>query len=156
MSERFDSPAAHESAVPAVPIWAMPRAPVDSDVEAAWMAGSALNSLDNLMRSDAPWLGAWRHRLALKAAAAAVQLAGRREAESDLRDAWLLRQPDDDPGPAGNVFAAWRHLVGRSSAPDAETIVAVARLSGLGTAIDGDALAGLVEDCPAAPAPLAA
>jgi hypothetical protein len=156
MNERFDSPAAHPSAVSAVPVWAMPRAPVDSDVEAAWMAGSALNSLDNLMRSDAPWLGAWRHRLALKAAAAIVQLVGRREAESDLRDAWLLRQPGDDPGPAGNVLAAWRRLAGRSGLPDAETIAAVARLSGLGTAVDSDAVVALVEEGPAAPAPLAA
>jgi len=52
--------------VPRVPAWAAPRGPVVSDVEAAWMAGSALNSLDNLVRSDAPWLGAWRQRLALK------------------------------------------------------------------------------------------
>lgn len=120
------------------------------------MAGGALNSLDNLVRSDAPWLGAWRHRLALKAASAAVKLIGRREDESALRDAWLLRWPGDDPGPAGNVLLAWRRLAGRSSAPEAETLAAVAQLIGLGAAIDGDALVRLLEDLPAAPAPLIA
>src|SRR5690606_35871037 len=86
--------------VPRVPAWAVPRAPVDSDVEAAYMAGSGLNSLDNLVRSDAPWLGAWRHRLALKAAAAVARLMRRTEDESALRDAWYLRQPGDAFGPA--------------------------------------------------------
>lgn len=142
--------------VPRVPAWAMPRARVEDAVEAAFMAGSALNSLDNLVRSETPWLGAWRHRLALKAAAAAVKLIGRREVESELRDAWLLRQPGDDLGPAGNVVLAWRRLVGRSSTPEAETIAAVTQLLGLGTVIDSDALLELVEQLPAAPAPLAA
>ena len=63
--------------VPRVPPWAVPNGPIDSDVEAAWMAGSALNSLDNVARSDAPCLGAWRQRLALKAAVAIAKLMRR-------------------------------------------------------------------------------
>src|SRR5690606_18193243 len=107
-------------------------------------------------RSDAAWLGAWRHRMALKGAAAVVRLMGRRESESDLRDAWLLRTPGDDPGPAGNVLAAWRRLAGRSSAPGAASLASVAQQLGLGAGIDIDALAELVEAVPAGPAPLAA
>lgn len=142
--------------LPAVPVWATPRAPVKDDLEAAWLAGSALNSLDNLVRCDAPWLGAWRHRLALKAATAAVKLIGRREDEAALRDALLLRQPNDDPGPAGNVLIGWRRLVGRSSAPETETFATVVQLLGLGTSINSDVLVDLRKGVPSVPAPLAA
>lgn len=113
-------------AVPRVPAWATPRGPVQSDVDAAYMAGSALNSLDNLARSDAPWLGAWRQRLALKAAAATVRLMRRTEDESALRDVWYLRQPGEEPGPAGNVLAAWRELAGRRLPPSAEDFRSIA------------------------------
>lgn len=78
------------------------------------MAGSALNTLDNLVQAAPVWSGAWRHRLALKAASACMTLIGRSEDEAALRDAWLLRQPGDEAGPAGNVLAAWRRLAGHS------------------------------------------
>ncbi|MGO4408378.1 DUF1403 family protein [Bosea sp. RAF48] len=110
-------PASTPSAVwrpPAVPGWAVPRGLVTSDVEAAFLAGSALNSLDHLVRAAPPWAGAWRQRLALKSAAEAVVLAGRTETETQLRDAWLLRMPGADPGPAGNLLAAWKSLAERS------------------------------------------
>ncbi|WP_295807606.1 DUF1403 family protein [uncultured Nitratireductor sp.] len=144
--------------VPRVPAWAVPRAAVDSDVEAAYMAGSALNSLDNLVRSDGPWLGAWRQRLALKASAASVKLMRRTEDESALRDAWFLRQPGDDPGPAGNVLSAWRKLAGRSLPLSVEDLQSVAELLG---ATWSDAFAGRIEDIAgdvrsSAPAPLIA
>lgn len=44
-------------------------------------AGIALKSLDDLVRSAPVWAGCWRSRLALKRAAAAVRLMGRREDE---------------------------------------------------------------------------
>ncbi|EXL07918.1 DUF1403 family protein [Aquamicrobium defluvii] len=144
--------------VPRVPAWAVPRGSVDSDVEAAYMAGSALNSLDNLVRSDAPWLGAWRHRLALKAAAATTKLMRRTEDESALRDAWYLRQPGDAFGPAGNVLLAWRKLAGRILPPTPEDLQSVAELLGI-TWSDafGDCLEELAADMrAAAPAPLIA
>lgn len=118
-------------AVPRVSAWAVPRGPVDSEVEAAFMAGSALNSLDNLVRSQAPWLGAWRQRLALKAAAASVKLVRRTEDESQLRDGWVLRQPGDAFGPAGNVLLAWRKLAGRSLPFPTEELRTVADLLGI-------------------------
>ncbi|MCB1546982.1 MAG: DUF1403 family protein [Hyphomicrobiaceae bacterium] len=144
--------------VPRVPAWAVPRGPVDSDVEAAWMAGSALNSLDNLVRSDAPWHGAWRQRLALKAATATVKLMRRTEGESALRDAWYLRQTGDEPGPAGNVLLAWRKLAGRSMPPSIEDLQSVADLLGIFWA---DSFADYLEELAAdvrtgAPAPLVA
>lgn len=95
------------------------------------MAGSALNSLDNIARSDAPWLGAWRQRLALKAAAETVKLMRRTENESALRDAWYLRQPADDPGPSGNVLSAWRKLAGRSLPTQAEDLQSITDLLGV-------------------------
>lgn len=116
---------------PAVPGWAIPRRPVTSDAEAAFMAGSALNSLDNLARANPPWAGAWRQRLALKCAAAAVSLAGRTEDEAALRDAWHLRQPGDAPGPAGAILAAWRGLASRSPTVDAATVRSAADLLGI-------------------------
>lgn len=95
------------------------------------MAGAALNSLDNLVRAEAAWTGAWRQRLALKCAAAAVALAGRAEDEAALRDAWHLRAAGADPGPAGNVLAAWKRLAGRSPAVGPDALRSMAGLLGL-------------------------
>jgi len=78
------------------------------------MAGSALTALDTLVRSNPPWLGAWRQRLALKAAAATVTLLRRTEDESVLRDGWALRRPGEALGPAGAVHAAWHRLASRT------------------------------------------
>ena len=79
------------------------------DVAAAgFAAGAALATLDPLVRNPAPWAGAWRRRLALKAAAAALAAEGRKEDEAALRDAVLLAARDADPGPAGRVYQAWR------------------------------------------------
>jgi hypothetical protein len=57
-----------------------------------------------------PFAGAWRRRLALKAAAASARIARRGEDEATLRDAFLLRHGGDDPGPAGRMLVAWRGL----------------------------------------------
>lgn len=144
--------------VPRVPAWAVPSAPVGGDAEAAYMAGAALSSLDGLVRSGAPWLGAWRQRLALKAAAATVKLLRRTEDEAALRDAWYLRRPGDDPGPAGNVLSAWRSLAGRTVPPAAADLRSIAVLLGAGWP-DGeeDLVARIGEDLRAgAPAPLPA
>lgn len=73
-------------------------------------AGAALAMLDPLARSDAPVGTLWRRRLALSAATAVCALDGRREGEAQLRDAWALRRPGDDPGPAGRMLDGWRCL----------------------------------------------
>lgn len=98
--------------VPAIPAWAA-RGGGATEQDCAFSAGAALAALDVLQRSGAPWLGAWRRRQALKCAVEGVRLIGRNEDEAALRDAWLLRRPQDDPGPAGNVYAAWRDLTAK-------------------------------------------
>jgi hypothetical protein len=141
-----------------VPSWALPGGPADRDTDAAFCAGAALNSLDFFVRSEPVFSGAWRQRLALKCAAAAVRLAGRSEDEAALRDAWYLRPAGSDPGPAGNLLAAWRQLTARSPAIDSARLGEVVDLLGmrwddgfadLPGAIDG--MAG-----PGRPAPFAA
>ena len=56
---------------PPLPGWTRPDAPV-TDIAAAFQAGAARAALDARARADAraaPFAGAWRRRLALKAAA---------------------------------------------------------------------------------------
>lgn len=122
MESRFDLLPSTPPAVPKVPVWARPRGEVQRDVDAAYLAGAALNSLDNLVRSEPVWAGVWRQRLALKSAAAATRLLGRKEEEGALRDAHFFRAPGDDPGPAGNLLLAWRRLAGRSTSLNEETV----------------------------------
>lgn len=112
--------------VPKVPVWARPRGHVLQDADAAYLAGSALNTLDNLVRQDFSWAGVWRQRLALRSAAAAVQLSGRREDQSALRDSHYLRAPGDDPGPAGHLLLAWRRLATRTGSCDVEIVRPIA------------------------------
>jgi hypothetical protein len=80
--------------------------------EAAFRAGAALAMLDCRVRDvrGVPFAGAWRRRLALKAAVASVRITRRGEDEAMLRDALLLRHGGDDPGPAGRLLVAWRGL----------------------------------------------
>jgi len=129
---RQPAPASQASfSIPRVPAWATPRARSGDPVEGAFMAGSALNTLDNLVQAEPQWSGAWRHRLALKAASACMKLIGRTEDEAALRDAWLLRQPGDAPGPAGNVLAAWRRQASRSLPLGVEDLQTAAALLGV-------------------------
>lgn len=116
---------------PRVPAWALPGGPLDHDTDAAFCAGAALNSLDFFVRSEPAFAGAWRQRLALKCAVAAVRLAGRSEDEAALRDAWYLRPADGDPGPAGSLLAAWRQLASRQPVIDVERLADVVDLLGL-------------------------
>jgi hypothetical protein len=113
-------------ASPLSPGWAAPRSPVLSTADAAFLAGAALNSLDQIVRAAPVWLGAWRQRLALKAAAAAVRRIGLREDEAQLRDAWHLRSLGGDPGPAGRVYGAWRLLASRSLVVDGKDLKTIA------------------------------
>jgi hypothetical protein len=119
-------------AVPAIPGWALPRGPVTDPAEAAFLAGAALTSLDNLVRANPPWAGAWRARQALSCAAAAARHTGRTEDEAALRDAWMLRPADGDPGPAGRLLAAWRRLAERSPGVDAATLQSMCARLGIG------------------------
>lgn len=88
----------------ALPSWTLPRGREPDEIAAAFGAGIALKSLDDLVRSAPVWAGCWRSRQALKCAAAAVRLIGRNEDEAALRDAVLLTAVGGDPGPAGKLF----------------------------------------------------
>ena len=56
----------------AFPAWARAQNPPETEAEAGFLAGAALARLDAIVRENPPWAGAWRRRLALRAAAASV------------------------------------------------------------------------------------
>ena len=122
-----------ESAVclPQIPGWALARRSDLTEVDAAFAAGIALKSLDDLVRSAPGWAGCWRSRQALKCAAVAARLMGRNEDQSGLRDAVLLTATGDDPGPDGKMFLAFKRLAGRKPAVSTKTIADLADLMGL-------------------------
>lgn len=146
--------------MPTVPGWARAPQSVADLAEAAFCAGAALQTLDQLVRSEPAWAGAWRHRLALKCAASACRQAGRSEDEAPLRDAWLLRKADEDPGPAGNILWAFRQMAVRAPAIDVASLAVVVEKLGLrwdeGFAALPDAVDDLVRNGPAAPFAVAA
>jgi hypothetical protein len=121
-----------------VPAWARPRAPLLELTDAAFCAGAALATLDAVVRAEALHAGVWRQRLALSAAAACMGLIGRGEDEAMLRDAWCLRRPGDDPGPAGRVLGAWRRQVQRSARIDPATVAGT--VAELGASVDVEAI----------------
>lgn len=158
MKSRPDLPSAESYPLPRFPVWARPRGEVQREVDAAYLAGAALTSLDNLARSDLVYGGLWRNRLALRSAGAAARLTGRREEEAALRDGHFFRAPGDDPGPAGKLLLAWRRLAGRSTALDEETVRPVAELLDVTWNADLVELLANAEDLAASsrPAPLLA
>lgn len=113
-----------------LPSWARPRVHDFTEVDAAFAAGIALKSLDDLVRSDPPWLGCWRDRLALKSAAVAARTLGRCEEENTIRDAVLLTAAGDDPGPAGKLFLAARKLARQSGTTPRHSLRSSARCRG--------------------------
>ena len=116
---------------PRLPSWALLRGRDISESDAAFAAGIALKSLDDLIRADPPWLGCWRDRLSLKSAAVSATMLGRNEEEAAIRDAVLLTAPGDDPGPAGRLFLATRMLTRRSGSVTTSLVKEIADLFGL-------------------------
>lgn len=135
MLRRMDSrPPAKESPQmwsPRLPAWALTRGRDLTESDAAFVAGIALKSLDDLLRVDPPWLGCWRDRLALKSAAVAAKMVGRNEEEHALRDALLLTAAGGDPGPAGKLFFATRMLTRRSGTITTPFVQELAALFGI-------------------------
>lgn len=141
-----------------LPAWALARGRDLTEVDAAFSAGVALKSLDDLVRSAPVLAGCWRARLALKCAATAVRLMGRNEDEYALRDALLLTATGDDPGPAGKVFLAYKRLASRKPNFSSKAVAELADLLGLSW---DDRLAAAVDHADGAlqtgrPAPFAA
>lgn len=114
-----------------LPAWASPNGCDVTEADAAFVAGIALKSLDDLVRSQPVWAGCWRSRQALKCAAAAVRLMGRNEDEHALRDALLLTAAGDDPGPAGKVFLAFKRFSARNPGFSSKHVAELADLLGL-------------------------
>ncbi len=100
-----------------LPSWALARGRDIDESDAAFAAGIALKSLDDLICADPQWIGCWRDRLALKSAVVVAKMLGRNEEEDALRDAVLLTPADGDPGPAGKLFLATRMLARRAAMP---------------------------------------
>ncbi|AQZ53649.1 DUF1403 family protein [Martelella mediterranea] len=141
--DSYAAPPARTAATTApLPAWTRPRGPQLSEADAAFSAGIALKSLDDLVRSEPVWAGCWRERQALKCAAAAVRLTGRGEDEAALRDAVLLTAAGDDPGPAGTMFLAYKRLVARKPGFSVKQVEELADLMGIAW---NDDLASILE-----------
>lgn len=130
VSHRFPSSVSTPS-LPQIPGWALPRGGAASELDAAFVSGIALKSLDDFVRSQPVSAGCWRSRQALKCAAVAVQLMGRKEDEAALRDAVLLTAAGDDPGPAGRVLWAYKRLATRKPGFSTKGVLELADLLGL-------------------------
>jgi hypothetical protein len=131
MDSPVASPVSAPALIPALPGWTLPRGREPDEFSAAFAAGIALKSLDDIVRSAPVWAGCWRARQALKCAAVAVRLMGRSEDEPALRDALLLTAAGDDPGPAGKVFLATKRLATRKPAFSSKSVAEFADLLGL-------------------------
>lgn len=145
--------AAPAEAIQGPPVWLQQdRLPLTAD-DAQFRAGAALSALDGILRREPHWAPLLRRRLALSAAASCIQLQGRREAETALRDAMLLTRPGDDVGPAGRIHLAWRMLATRRVEDfDAMRLMEIADLFGL--RVDrrlGETMQGLVADTASSP-----
>lgn len=101
--------------LPPFPAWARARAMSVDVSDAAFVSGAAIGALHPIALGSEPLGLLLRKRLALKNAAAIVRLEGRKEDEAELRDAWMLRRPGDDPGPAGRTLDLWRRLAERQA-----------------------------------------
>ncbi|MFC4227686.1 DUF1403 family protein [Hoeflea alexandrii] len=128
-----------------LPGWSQARGRDVSEADAAFGAGIALKSLDDLVQLDPAWAGCWRSRQALKCAAVAARLMGRTEDEHALRDAVLLTAPGDDPGPAGKLFFATKRSPGRSGGVTTTFVKELADLLATGWDEDLAAIPDLVD-----------
>ncbi|RMI14991.1 DUF1403 family protein [Sinorhizobium meliloti] len=128
MNSRIAPPPSISPSLPQLPGWTLSRGREPSELDTAFAAGIALKSLDDLVRSTPAWTGCWRARQALKCAAAAVRLMGRNEDEHALRDALLLTAADDDPGPAGRAFLAFKRLSARKPGFSSKSVAEFAEL----------------------------
>lgn len=114
-----------------IPVWASDKKTAATEADAAFLAGSALNSLDSFIKENHAWSGCWRSRLALRCAISANQMLGRDADEAALRDAVLMCRPGDNAGPAGNVLLATRMLKVRMDFISTKALQAVTDLFSL-------------------------
>lgn len=79
--------------------------------DAAFRSGWALAGISACLQKDGVPFALWRERLALFAAEATLALSGQPVRAADLRDSLHLARPQDNPGPAGEVYRSWRRAV---------------------------------------------
>jgi Protein of unknown function (DUF1403) len=122
-----------------LPRWIIARtgsktAAADDPVPAALAEGAALFALDQIMRTDAAWLGVLRMRLAIRAGVVTRKLMRLNADEADLRDAVHLTRAGDDPGPAGRLHQLWRLFASRPTRLATQTIDTLGAAVGSGDA----------------------
>lgn len=158
MDSRLTLPLAFALPPPRLPGWALPRGRAPDERDAAFAAGIALKSLDDLVCSKPAWAGCWRARQALTCAAVAARLTGRGADEHALRDARLLTAAGGDPGPAGRLLLAFERLATQKTAFSAKAVAEFADLLGLAWDDRLAAALGHADDAlqSARPAPFAA
>ncbi|MFG6638109.1 DUF1403 family protein [Sulfitobacter sp. 1A12126] len=98
--------------LPRMPKW-VTSAHAATPEDVAFLSGAALNHLHLVLGREEMPQALLRDRLALRAAAACVAFSGRPERAGELRDAVHLLRPGDLPGPAGEIYLAWRRAVER-------------------------------------------
>ena len=99
--------------LPQMPSWVTSARPETLE-DVAFLSGAALNHLHLVLKQQDVPQTLLRERLALRAAEACVAHAGRPERAADLRDAVGFLLAGDSPGPAGEVYLAWRRAIGRA------------------------------------------
>jgi Protein of unknown function (DUF1403) len=94
-----------------VPRWARLNGAGSGEVEVAFRTGAALAQLHLRVMAEPPFAGAWRRRLALKAAEASSAVSRRGAVDQAiLRDQFYLRKETEALGPGGRLVEAWRAL----------------------------------------------
>lgn len=112
MTYALHDPVDDSDTLPRMPFWVTSsRAETLEDV--VFFSGAALNHLHVVLQREEVPQALLRERLALRAAEACVAFSGRPERAGELRDALHLLRPGDLPGPAGEIYLAWRRAVAR-------------------------------------------
>jgi hypothetical protein len=101
-----------QTSLPQLPDWVISGC-AETVENVAFLSGAALSHLHLVVGHPGVPQSLLRERLALGAAEACMVRAGRPERAGDLRDAVGFLQPEDTPGPAGEVFLSWRRAVER-------------------------------------------
>ncbi len=102
---------AHPAYLPPLPSWVTQNHGNTPETE-TFLSGASLAMLHMVLADPTEMLPAelLRNRLALRAAEACLKTEGRRESETDIRDAFYLARDGDAMGPAGDMFARWRKV----------------------------------------------
>lgn len=103
-------PAENDLAKPILPGWIVDRSAPETLENAGFASGSALALLHLALHdpnTNVP-IELLTDRLAVRAAVQCLKLQGRSDTEAEIRDAYLLSDPDDKRGPGGDMLALWK------------------------------------------------